>query len=88
MAILAWIVLGLIVGFVVGKLVNKTGEGLPIDLMLGVVGAIFGGELLNKLGMVDVTGLTPKSATIAAGCAALVLIVYHVLRGTASTRSA
>jgi uncharacterized membrane protein YeaQ/YmgE (transglycosylase-associated protein family) len=43
MSILAWIVLGIIAGFVGSKLVNKTGEGLMLDLVLGIVGAIVGG---------------------------------------------
>jgi len=43
MSILAWIVLGLIAGFIGSKLVNKTGEGLIIDILLGIVGAVVGG---------------------------------------------
>ena len=49
MSILAWIVLGIIAGFVGSKLVNKTGEGLMLDLVLGIVGAIVGGWMLYVL---------------------------------------
>ena len=48
MSILAWIILGLIVGFIANKLVNKTGEGVLMNIVLGIVGAVFGGELINK----------------------------------------
>jgi uncharacterized membrane protein YeaQ/YmgE (transglycosylase-associated protein family) len=43
MSILAWLVLGLIAGFIGSKLVNKTGEGLVLDIGVGIVGAIVGG---------------------------------------------
>ena len=36
MSILAWIVLGIVAGFIGSKLVNKTGEGLILDLVLGI----------------------------------------------------
>ena len=45
MSFLAWIVLGLLAGFIGSKLVNKQGEGLVLDVLLGVVGAIVGGWL-------------------------------------------
>jgi uncharacterized membrane protein YeaQ/YmgE (transglycosylase-associated protein family) len=34
MSILAWIVLGLIAGFIGSKLVNKSGEGVILDIVL------------------------------------------------------
>ncbi|HUX74267.1 MAG TPA: hypothetical protein VMV25_10305 [Steroidobacteraceae bacterium] len=37
MSFLAWIMLGLIAGFVAGKIVNRRGEGLPLDILLGSV---------------------------------------------------
>jgi len=39
MSILAWIVLGLVAGFIGSKIVNKTGEGIIRDILLGIVGA-------------------------------------------------
>jgi uncharacterized membrane protein YeaQ/YmgE (transglycosylase-associated protein family) len=45
MSILAWIVLGLIAGFTGSKLVkvNKTGEGIFLDIVPGIVGGVVGG---------------------------------------------
>ena len=54
MSIIAWIVLGLIAGFIASKIVNKTGEGLLMDIVLGVVGAVVGGWLFNTFGTVRV----------------------------------
>jgi uncharacterized membrane protein YeaQ/YmgE (transglycosylase-associated protein family) len=79
MSILAWIVLGLIAGFVASKLVNKTGEGMVMDIVLGVVGAVVGGWLFHTFGMPGVTGLNLYSLLVAVVGAAVFLIVYHAL---------
>ena len=50
MGIVSWIVLGLIAGFIGSKIVNKTGSGMVIDIVLGVVGAIVGGYLASLVG--------------------------------------
>ena len=39
MSIIAWIILGLIAGFVASKIVNKQGEGFVLDIVLGIIGA-------------------------------------------------
>jgi len=57
MSIIAWIVLGLIAGFVASKIDNHTGEGVLLDIVRGVVGAVVGGWLFNTFGMPGVTGL-------------------------------
>ena len=40
---LAWIVLGLIAGFIASKIVNKQGEGFFLDVILRIVGVVAGG---------------------------------------------
>lgn len=45
MSIISWIILGLIAGFIGSKIVNRHGQGLLLDIALGVVGAIVGGVL-------------------------------------------
>jgi len=79
MSILAWLVLGLISGFIASKLVNKSGEGLLLDIALGIVGAIVGGWLFNALGHSGVTGLNIYSMFVAVVGAVIVLVVYHAL---------
>ena len=79
MSILAWIVLGLISGFIASKIVNKTGEGLLLDIVLGVVGAIVGGWLFTAFGMAGVTGVNLYSMLVAVIGAVVVLVVYHAI---------
>jgi uncharacterized membrane protein YeaQ/YmgE (transglycosylase-associated protein family) len=83
MSILAWIVLGLIAGFIGSKLVNKRGEGLVMDIVLGVVGAVVGGWLAGFLGLAGVSGVNLYSLLIAVGGAVVVLLVYHAIRRAA-----
>jgi uncharacterized membrane protein YeaQ/YmgE (transglycosylase-associated protein family) len=80
MSFLAWIILGLLAGFIGSKLVNKQGEGLVLDVLLGVVGAIVGGWLFNRFGVAGVTGLNLYSLLVAVVGAVLVLVIYHAVR--------
>jgi uncharacterized membrane protein YeaQ/YmgE (transglycosylase-associated protein family) len=80
MSILAWILLGLVAGFIGSKLVNKTGEGLVLDIVLGIVGALIGGWLFRLLGMSGVTGLNIYSLVVAVIGAVVFLLVYHAIR--------
>ena len=80
MSIIAWIVLGLIAGFIGSKLVNKTGEGFFLDIALGIVGAVIGGWLFNLFGMPGVTGLNVYSLIVAVIGAVVFLVGYHAIR--------
>jgi uncharacterized membrane protein YeaQ/YmgE (transglycosylase-associated protein family) len=77
---LAWIVLGLIAGFIGSKLVNKTGEGVLLDIVLGIVGAVVGGYLFNVVGAHGVTGVNLYSLFVAVVGAVVVLVLYHAIR--------
>ena len=79
MGILSWLILGLIAGFVASKLINKTGEGLVMDIVLGVVGAFVGGFIFNQLGHTGVTGLNLYSMFVAVIGAIVVLLIYHLI---------
>jgi uncharacterized membrane protein YeaQ/YmgE (transglycosylase-associated protein family) len=81
MSIIAWIVLGLIAGFIGSKIVNKSGEGVFLDIILGIVGAVVGGWLFSAFGMSRVTGLNIYSLLVAVIGAVVVLFVYHALTG-------
>jgi uncharacterized membrane protein YeaQ/YmgE (transglycosylase-associated protein family) len=80
MSIFAWIILGLVAGFIGSKLVNKSGEGLILDIILGIIGAVVGGWLFNKFGAAGVSGLNLYSLLVAVVGAVVVLLVYHALR--------
>jgi len=80
MSFVAWIILGLVAGFVGSKIVNKTGEGLFLDIILGIVGAIVGGWLFSIFGASGVTGLNLYSLAVAVVGAIVVLVVYHAIQ--------
>jgi len=80
MSFLAWIALGLVAGFIGSKIVNKAGEGIFIDIVLGVVGAVVGGWIFSFLGATGVTGLNLYSILVAVVGAVLFLIAYHGIR--------
>jgi uncharacterized membrane protein YeaQ/YmgE (transglycosylase-associated protein family) len=80
MSILAWIVLGLIAGFIGSKIVNKSGEGLILDIILGIVGAVLGGWVFTRFGAAGVTGLNLYSLLVAVVGSVLFLVVYHAIR--------
>ncbi len=84
MSIIGWILLGLIAGFVASKIVNKSGEGFFMDIVLGVVGAIVGGFLFAQFGVQGVTGFNIYSMVVAIIGAIIVLILYHAIAGRRS----
>lgn len=86
MSVVAWIILGLISGFLGSKIVNKRGEGILLDIVLGMVGAVVGGWLFNTFAKVThvhrvpgVTGLNLESVFVAVVGAVVLLIVYHAI---------
>jgi len=79
MSIIAWLILGLIAGFIASKIVNKQGEGLVMNIVLGVVGALLGGWLFRLFGMSGVTGLNIYSLLVAVLGAVVLLFIYHGL---------
>jgi uncharacterized membrane protein YeaQ/YmgE (transglycosylase-associated protein family) len=79
MSLVTWIVLGLIGGFIASELVNKSGEGMLLDIFLGVVGAVVGGYLLQDFGYVRVTGINLYNIAVAIVGAMVVLLIYHTL---------
>jgi uncharacterized membrane protein YeaQ/YmgE (transglycosylase-associated protein family) len=81
MSVLAWIVLGLIAGFISSKIVNRRGEGFFLDIILGIVGAVVGGWIMSQLGHRGVTGFNLYSILVATGGAVVVLAVLRLIRG-------
>jgi len=79
MSIVAWILLGLIAGFIASKLVNGSGQGALIDILLGIVGAVVGGWLFNTFGMPGVAGFNLYSLLVAVIGASVLLFLYHLI---------
>jgi uncharacterized membrane protein YeaQ/YmgE (transglycosylase-associated protein family) len=79
MSIIGWVILGLISGFIASKIVNRTGEGFFLDIVLGIVGAVVGGFIFTAVGATGVTGFNLYSMFVAVIGAIVVLVLYHAL---------
>ncbi len=79
MGIIAWLVVGLLAGWIASMIVNRSGEGPLMDIVLGVVGAFVGGFVFNLLGYGGVSGINLYSIFVAVIGAVVVLVIYHAL---------
>lgn len=82
MAILSWIVLGLVAG-VIAKIIlpGKDSGGLITTTVLGVLGAMVGGFVATKMGYGDISGFDLRSFGIALGGSLALLIVWRIVKG-------
>lgn len=82
MGVISWIVLGLIAGFIGGKIVNKSGQGFLMNVVLGIVGAVVGGFIVSTLGVGGpVSGINIYSIIVAVLGAVVVLWIYNAMSG-------
>ena len=81
MSFLAWIILGLVAGYIASQIVDREGKGLWLNLALGVVGAIVGGVIFSALGGVGITGINLYSLIVAVVGWIAVLWIYNAVRG-------
>jgi uncharacterized membrane protein YeaQ/YmgE (transglycosylase-associated protein family) len=81
MGIIAWVVLGLVSGFIASMLVNKGGQGILGDIVLGIVGAVVGGWIMSAVTGAGITGFNLWSILVSVVGAVLVLIIYHAVSG-------
>jgi len=77
----SWIIVGLLAGFLGNKIINKSGEGVLRDTLLGILGALVGGFIFQKLGYAGVSGINLYSILVAVVGAVIVLVVYHAIKG-------
>jgi uncharacterized membrane protein YeaQ/YmgE (transglycosylase-associated protein family) len=84
MSIIGWLILGLISGFIASKIVNDSGQGLVLNIVLGIVGAIVGGFIFSSFGGAPVTGFNLYSMFVSVIGAIVVLFLYHMIAGRRS----
>jgi uncharacterized membrane protein YeaQ/YmgE (transglycosylase-associated protein family) len=77
MGFLSWIVLGALAGWIGSMLVNRTGEGVLRDILLGIVGGLVGGWIFQAVGSTGVTGFNAWSLLVAVVGSVIVLMLYH-----------
>ncbi|PSJ51375.1 GlsB/YeaQ/YmgE family stress response membrane protein [Pseudaminobacter soli (ex Li et al. 2025)] len=81
MLVIGWIALGLLAGLMASSLVYSTGQGILVDIALGIVGAVMGGVMFNFFGAAGVTGFNIWSLIVALIGAVVLLWLYHGLVG-------
>jgi uncharacterized membrane protein YeaQ/YmgE (transglycosylase-associated protein family) len=81
MSIFAWIILGLIAGYIGSRIVDSQGKGLWLNMALGIIGAIVGGFIFTIFGASGVTGINLYSIIVAIVGSVVVLWIYHALTG-------
>ena len=84
MSIVSWIILGLVAGFIASKIVDRRGQGIWLDIALGIIGALVGGFLFSFFGTGGVTGLDLWSMIVAIVGAIVVLLIYNAVMGSRS----
>ncbi len=85
MGIIAWLIVGLIAGYLGSLIVNRGGEGMIRDIVLGIVGAFIGGWIFTAMGSAGVTGLDLRSIMVATVGAVVLLVLYHAVAGRSAT---
>lgn len=83
MGVLAWIVVGLIAGWL-AKMISPGPErtGLLATLVIGVIGAIVGGWLFNAFGRAGASGVDLYSIIVATLGAVVFLFIWKTVRGS------
>jgi len=79
--ILAWILLGLVAGWLAGKLARGRGFGCITDIILGLIGSVVGGWIFTKLGIFG-GGFLYSLAAATRGAVILVAIVHIFVGGS------
>lgn len=86
MDILSWIVVGVIAGFLAKAVVPGEGPGGVLgDLVVGVVGAIIGGWIMNSFGNAGASGINVWSIFVAFLGAVVLLFIMRALTGRRAT---
>jgi uncharacterized membrane protein YeaQ/YmgE (transglycosylase-associated protein family) len=85
MGILAWLVLGLIAGFLASVVMRGGGYGIIGDIIVGIVGALLGGFLFSLLGGTGVTGFNLWSLVVAFVGACILIAILRAVSGSRAT---
>jgi uncharacterized membrane protein YeaQ/YmgE (transglycosylase-associated protein family) len=80
MSIVSWILLGLVAGTIASLIVNRRGDSILFNLVLGIIGAMIGGSLFRLLGARGVTGMNVHSLASAAMGAVIVLVAFRIIQ--------
>ncbi len=82
MGIILWIVFGALVGWIASAIM-KSNDGVLMDIVIGIVGAVIGGWLMNALGQSGVTGFNLYSLIVAVIGSMVLIAIVRAIRRTA-----
>ncbi len=85
MSIIAWIVLGLLAGWIASMIMGGGGYGVVGDIIVGIIGALIGGFITGPLFGIDVTGFNVTSLIVAVVGAIILIAIYRAVAGTRRT---
>lgn len=86
MGLLSWIIVGLVAGLIARWIVKDDRSGCIYTLVVGVLGALLGGALMNATGRKGVVEFELRSVLVAAVGAVLLLLVLQALGGRSNRR--
>jgi len=75
MAILWWVIVGLVAGWATGKLMKGSGYGTFMDIVIGIIGAIAGGFFMRALGFADQGGMIYTILVAIVGAVLLTMLI-------------
>lgn len=82
MGVILWIVFGALVGWIASAIM-KTNEGLVMNIVIGIVGALVGGWIMSQLGRGGVSGFNVYSFLVALAGAVVLIVIVKALRRNA-----
>jgi uncharacterized membrane protein YeaQ/YmgE (transglycosylase-associated protein family) len=80
MAVLWWIIVGLIAGWATGKIMRGSGYGMLMDIVIGIIGAIVGGWIMQELGFAGQGGMI-YTILVAIGGAIVLTLLFRLIIG-------
>lgn len=86
MGLFSWIVVGLIAGLLARWIVKDDRSGCIYTVMVGIIGALLGGALMNATGRKGVGEFEVRSILVAAVGAVLLLLILQALAGRSTRR--
>ena len=81
-ALLFWIIVGLVAGFLASMVMKGGGYGIVGDIIVGIVGALIGGFIMNALGFAAGGNIIYSIIVAFIGACILIAILRAVSRGT------
>ena len=82
MSIIAWIVLGALAGWIASMIMKTDAEqGAILNIIVGIIGAVVGGFIMNALGQSGVSGFNIYSLLVAIGGAIILIAIVKAVRG-------